>query len=125
MKRLLSVALGTALALALAAVPAQAAAGDVIGTVCWSDITAKIDGRTIPSYNWEGTTVVPAELLRYYGMQIAYNQNQRELRISWKPDGERSGTYTPPEDWPAAGTPAYDILETTSSPMSRGSRSRG
>ena len=52
MKRLLSVALGTALALALAAVPAQAAAGDVIGTVCWSDITAKIDGRTIPSYNW-------------------------------------------------------------------------
>ena len=112
MKRLLSVALGTALALALAAVPAQAAMGDVIGTVCWSDITAKIDGRTIPSYNWEGTTVVPAELLRYYGMQIAYNQNQRELRISWKPDGERSGTYTPPEDRPAAGTPAYDILET-------------
>ena len=112
MKRLLSVALGTALALALAVVPARAAAGDVIGTVCWSDITAKIDGRTIPSYNWEGTTVVPAELLRYYGMQIAYNQNQRELRISWKPDGERSGTYTPPEDWPAAGTPAYDILET-------------
>ena len=112
MKRLLSLALGGALALTLAAVPAQAAMGDVIGTVCWSDITAKIDGRTIPSYNWEGTTVVPAELLRYYGMQIAYNQNQRELRISWKPDGERSGTYTPPEDRPAAGTPAYDILET-------------
>ena len=112
MKRLLSVALGTALALALAAVPARAAAGDVIGTVCWSDITAKIDGRTIPSYNWEGSTVVPAELLGYYGMQIGYNWDQRVLRINWAPDGERSGTYTPPEDRPAAGTPAYDILET-------------
>ena len=51
MKRLLSLALGGALALTLA-VPARATAGDVIGTVCWSDITAKIDGRTIPSYNW-------------------------------------------------------------------------
>lgn len=112
MKRLLSVALGTALALALAAVPARAAAGDVIGTVCWSDITAKIDGRTIPSYNWEGSTVVPAELLRYYGMWSNFDYDQRVLRINWAPDGERSGTYTPPEDRPAAGTPAYDILET-------------
>lgn len=111
MKRLLSLALGGALALTLS-VPARAAMGDVIGTVCWSDITAKIDGRAIPSYNWEGSTVVPAELLGYYGMQIGYNWDRRELRINWAPDGERSGTYTPPEDQPASGTPAYDILET-------------
>ena len=110
MKRLLSLAFAAALALTLA-VPARAA-GDVVGTVCWSDITAKIDGRTIPSYNWEGSTVVPAELLGYYGMRSIFYHDQRELRISWEPDGERSGTYTPPEDRPPSGTPAYDILET-------------
>ena len=111
MKKLLYTLL-TACLLAGLSVPAQAAVGDVIGTVCWSDITAKIDGRTIPSYNWEGSTVVPAELLNYYGMQVAYDWDQRELRINWTPDGERSGTYTPPADRPAAGTPAFEVLET-------------
>lgn len=112
MKKLLCTLLTACLLAGLSVPPVQATVGDVIGTVCWSDITAKIDGRTIPSYNWEGSTVVPAELLGYYGMQIGYNWDQRELRINWAPDGERSGTYTPPEDRPAAGTPAYDILET-------------
>ena len=111
MKRLLSLALGGALALTLA-VPARATVGDVIGTVCWSDIVAKVDGEPIPSYNWDGETVIPAELLGHYGMSVIYDWDRRELRINWAPDGERSGTYTPPEDRPAAGTPAYDILET-------------
>lgn len=111
MKKLLYTLL-TACLLAGLSVPAQAAVGDVIGTVCWSDIAAKIDGRTIPSYNWEGSTVVPAELLGYYGMQVAYDWDQRELRINWTPDGERSGAYTPPADRPAAGTPAFEVLET-------------
>ena len=112
MKKLLCTLLTACLLAGLSVPPVQAAAGDVIGTVCWSDIVAKIDGRTIPSYNWEGSTVVPVELLNYYGMWRAFYGDQQELRISWKPDGERSGTYTPPEDRPAAGTPAYDILET-------------
>lgn len=111
MKRLLSLVLSTALALALA-VPTQAAVGDVIGTVCWSDIVAKVDGEPIPSYNWDGETVIPAELLGHYGMSVFYDWDRRELRISWAPDWNRGGTYTPPEDRPASGTPAYDILET-------------
>ena len=69
MKRLLSLVLSTVLALTLA-VPARAAVGDVIGTVCWSDIVAKVDGEPIPSYNWDGETVIPAELLGHYGMSV-------------------------------------------------------
>jgi len=123
MKKLQCRALAALLSAGLLAVPVQAQNSNVLGTVCWSDILAQIDGRPIASYNWNGSTVVPAEHLNWYGLAVRFDG--KSLWIEQDPEGERSGTYTPLEDRPAAGTTAYEIYRTDIATYVQGERVEG
>ena len=51
-------------------------------SVVYSDISAYINHYPIPSYAYEGGTVVVAEDLRNYGFDVTYDNNSRTLSIT-------------------------------------------
>lgn len=61
--------------------------GDVIGNIYTTDIVAYIDDMPVKSYNIGGRTAIPIEELRYYGFDVEWKENSRELyaAISGRP----------------------------------------
>ena len=67
------------------ALPAQEANANPAASgasVVYSDISAYINHYPIPSYAYEGGTVVVAEDLRNYGFDVTYDNNSRTLSIT-------------------------------------------
>lgn len=67
----------------------------IIGSLCTSDIVAYIDGQPIPSYNFDGQTILIVNDLNRYGFDVSsdkqnenyyikYNKNKRILPIELK-----------------------------------------
>ncbi len=55
--------------------------GSVVGEVLKTDIVARINDYEIASYNVEGYTYIVAENLRYYGFDVRYTDETRQLFV--------------------------------------------
>ena len=88
--------------------------GSVVGFALKTDITAKINGHAIPSYNVNGYTYIVAEDLRYYGFDVYFDNASRTLAINrdWS-QSQVSGSYSKPYVAPSeVGTPEFALLAT-------------
>ena len=56
--------------------------GSVVNQALRTDITAKINGHDIPSYNVDGYTYICAEDLQYYGFSVVYDNDIRSLSLT-------------------------------------------
>ena len=56
--------------------------GDVIGYAQPTDIIATINGYQLNSYNVDGYTYIVVEDLRYFGMDVIYDNNTRTLSVA-------------------------------------------
>ena len=56
--------------------------GSVSNQALRTDITAKINGHDIPSYNVDGYTYICAEDLQYYGFSVVYDNDIRSLSLT-------------------------------------------
>ena len=117
MKRMLwTAALCIALVLCCMGTAAALEPGDAIGWVLNTNITAKIDGCEISSYNIDGETYVIAEDLAEYGFNVQWIAEEDRLWIDIEPAGVVSAAKpterTSGADRPAPGTPAMPYLYT-------------
>ncbi len=98
----------------LVSLGASANVGSVIGQACHTDITARINGYDIASYNVNGNTYIIAEDLADYGFAVVWNSQKRTILI----DRDKSvfkiyPTYTKPSVAPyLVGKSAHKILST-------------
>lgn len=71
-------------ALALSAVSAHAANGDIIGKIYSTDILAEINGKAVPSYNIGGKTAIVLEDLaeENYAHVDSYDDSKRTLTVT-------------------------------------------
>ncbi len=82
-EKLLSILCAAAIGIGVSAQTSYAEnVGDVIGNIYSTDITAYVDDMSIKSYNIGGRTAIPIEDLRYYGFDVEWNENSRELSAS-------------------------------------------
>lgn len=72
----------TAAAAALSSITANAANGDIAGTIYTTDILTQIDGRNITSYNIDGQTLIALEDLEQYGFNVKYDDSVRAVFIN-------------------------------------------
>ncbi len=59
----------------------SAAVGDTAGEVLYTDIAAYVNHYPIPSYAYDGGTVVVVEDLRNYGFDVEWNADAKSLNI--------------------------------------------
>ena len=57
------------------------AAGDSLGNVLYSDITAYINGYSIPVSNIEGYAHISVEDLQHYGFDVVWNEKDNTLKV--------------------------------------------
>lgn len=84
--------------------------GDVIGNIYTTDIVAYIDDMPIESYNIGGRTVIPIEELRYYGFDVEWKENERELHAAISDMPSETPEYIPERQTP--GEPVGTIYYT-------------
>lgn len=72
----------TAVAATLSSVTANAANGDIAGTIYTTDILTQIDGKGITSYNIDGQTLIALEDLEQYGFNVKYDDSVRAVFIN-------------------------------------------
>lgn len=87
--------------------------GDLIKNTLHTDITAKINGYDIPSFNIDGYTGIVAEDLANYGFDVIWDANTKSLFIERNLEKQVFSSYTktPVEPY-LIGTKAHDILYT-------------
>ena len=81
--------------------------GDVIGYAQPTDIVATINGYQLNSYNVNGFTYIVVEDLRFYGMDVVYDNYSRTLSVTRNPQV----TYIDP----ALSNPSYANIGTNTS----------
>ena len=89
-KILITLATITAAFLALGTC-ANAANGDIAGTLYTTDILTQIDGMDIPSYNIDGQTLIAVEDLRNFGYTVAYDDSIRTLIATYNHESHKPG----------------------------------
>lgn len=82
------------LLLSLTAVIAVGASGDIAGQYYHTDIVTTLNGVEIDSINIGGETLISAEDMRYYGFDVTWYAQERELRIKSK---QHATNGTPPK----------------------------
>lgn len=82
-KRLLCTITCALAAVCVLSVCAYAAQGDIVGKIYSTDITAKISGNEVPSYNIGGRTVIVLEEIQnlYAGFNCEYNDEERLMTV--------------------------------------------
>lgn len=85
--------------------------GQIANKVLNTDIKAFIDGHPIRSFNIDGYTSIVVEDLDKYGFSVAYDNEERTLKIEDK-DGEITSTYTHVENAEPVGSKAMDVYYT-------------
>lgn len=90
---------------------ANAPIGTVVDHVLYTDITADIDARPIPTYCITGKTVVAAEDLLDYGFVVIWDGESRVLSISLSTKA-LTASYTPEANTHPIGAVAGDVLST-------------
>jgi len=95
-KRILVSALAALICVSLA-LPCAAASGRIIDYALYTDITAKINGHAIRSYNIGGYTAVVAEDLKNYGFDVVWYGAERKLTVA---RATRNGELMTPENFP-------------------------
>ncbi len=86
--------LNIALIIVLSILPVTAFAGNTLGSAVYTDIVAYINHYPIPSYNFNGITLIAAEDLQTYGFDVFWNEYARTLIINRNNSNEISTEYT-------------------------------
>ncbi len=84
--------------LSLCAPGVSAQTGDAVGSMYATDITASIDGLSIPAYNIGGRTVIAMEDLEGYGFEVFYDDELRQI----------SAYYYGINEFPEENQPAFE-----------------
>ena len=90
MKKLLSILL----TLTLFTPSVTAFASDILGNTIYTDIVTYINHYPIPSYNFNGNTLIAAEDLQNYGFNVFWNEYARTLTITRNNNNEIYPEYT-------------------------------
>lgn len=85
--------------------------GQVANSVLNTDIKAYIDGHPIRSYNIDGYTSIVVEDLNQYGFNVAYDNNERTLKID-DVKGKITSTYVHTPNTQPVGSKAMDVYYT-------------
>lgn len=85
--------------------------GQVANSVLNTDIKAYIDGHPIRSYNIDGYTSIVVEDLDQYGFYVAYDNNERTLKID-DVKGNITSTYVHTQNTQPVGSKAMDVYYT-------------
>lgn len=85
--------------------------GQVANSVLNTDIKAYIDGHPIRSYNIDGYTSIVVEDLNQYGFSVAYDNNERTLKIN-DIKGPITSTYTHIANTQPVGSKAMNVYYT-------------
>lgn len=85
--------------------------GQVANSVLNTDIKAYIDGYPIRSYNIDGYTSIVVEDLNQYGFYVAYDNNERTLKID-DVKGNITSTYVHTSNTQPVGSKAMDVYYT-------------
>lgn len=91
---------------------AEMPVGTVIGEVVSTDIVATIDHQPIPSFNYNGYTIVIAEDLRSYGFDVRWKPAERRLEVTRSPSIEVIGNKNSKENMIESGVKLHQVLHT-------------
>lgn len=86
--------------------------GDTIGKVVETDIIAKINGNTIPSYNNGSSTVVFVRNLENCGFEVKWDEATRRVDITYNPDNQVNPMEVETKEKITIGKKIGDILYT-------------
>lgn len=93
-------------------VHAELEVGAITGKVLSTDIVANINNKPIPSYNYNGYTVIIVKDLKSYGFEVNWNPIERKVEVIRNTDKEITGKEINTSAHLEPGTKLFNVLHT-------------